>query len=78
MIEPIVGNLFAMENPVTWGIIAGVVVLLFGGEKLKGFGKSLGEGMREFKKAAHEPEETPKPEETKKDETSAVKTDKGE
>ena len=38
-------------NPVEWAIIAGVVVLLFGGAKLAGFGKSLGEGIKEFKKA---------------------------
>jgi sec-independent protein translocase protein TatA len=38
-------------NPVEWAIIAGVVVLLFGGSKLAGFGKSLGEGIKEFKKA---------------------------
>ena len=38
-------------NPVEWAIIAGVVVLLFGGSKIAGFGKSLGEGIKEFKKA---------------------------
>ena len=32
-------------------IIAGVVVLLFGGSKIAGFGKSLGDGIKEFKKA---------------------------
>lgn len=41
-------------NPVEWAIIAGVVVLLFGGSKLAGFGKSLGEGIKEFKKATTE------------------------
>ena len=50
-------------NPVEWAIIAGVVVLLFGGSKLSGFGKSLGEGIKEFKKATtddpHTPAETP-------------------
>ncbi len=50
-------------NPMEWAIIAGVVVLLFGGSKLSGFGKSLGEGIKEFKKATtedpHAPVETP-------------------
>lgn len=43
-------------NPVEWAIIAGVVVLLFGGSKLAGFGKSLGEGIKEFKKATTDEE----------------------
>ena len=41
--------LFASVAP--WGIaiVAGVVLLLFGGSKLAGFGKNLGEGIKEFK-----------------------------
>jgi len=49
-------------NPTEWAIIAGVVILLFGGSKLAGFGKSLGEGIKEFKKATtHEekPDQAP-------------------
>ena len=34
-----------------WAIIAGIVLLLFGGKKLPEFGRALGEGIREFKKA---------------------------
>jgi len=77
MIEPIIGNLFDFGNPMDVGIIAVVVVLLFGGSKLAGFGKSLGEGLREFKKAVKETAEEPaKPEEVKKDEVPAAKSDK--
>jgi len=39
-----------MGSPADIAIIAGVVVLLFGGAKVAEFGKSLGQGMREFKK----------------------------
>ncbi len=46
-------------NPTEWAIIAGVVILLFGGSKLAGFGKSLGEGIKEFKKATTNEEKTP-------------------
>lgn len=44
-------------------IVAGVVVLLFGGAKIGGFGKNLGQGMREFKNAMKETQEDdpPKP-----------------
>jgi sec-independent protein translocase protein TatA len=75
--QPIFGNIFGLENPVTVIIIAGVVVLLFGGNKLAGFGKSLGEGLREFKKAVKDSSEEPaKPEEAKKDELPTTKSDK--
>jgi sec-independent protein translocase protein TatA len=32
-------------------IVGGLVLLLFGGSKIAGFGKSAGEGIKEFKKA---------------------------
>ncbi|HEX5323002.1 MAG TPA: twin-arginine translocase TatA/TatE family subunit [Capsulimonadaceae bacterium] len=54
---PIVANIFGFGNPVEIAIIAGVVVLLFGGAKIAGFGKNLGEGMKEFKKAVRETQE---------------------
>lgn len=44
-------------------IIAGIIILLFGVKKLPEIGKSLAEGIREFKKAskaASEDEETTK------------------
>jgi len=50
-------NWLGFGNPSELLIIAGVVVLLFGGSKIATFGKQLGEGTKEFKKAirdAHE------------------------
>ena len=54
---PISANIFGFGNPWDIAIIAGVVVLLFGGAKVAGFGKNLGEGMKEFKKAMKEGQE---------------------
>jgi len=51
---------FAFGNPTEIAIIGGVVILLFGGSKLAGFGKSLGDGIKEFKKATKD-EEPPTP-----------------
>lgn len=45
---------FGFGTPMEYGIIAVVVLLLFGGTKLAGFGKSLGEGIKEFKKATQD------------------------
>jgi sec-independent protein translocase protein TatA len=44
-------------------IIAGVVIVLFGGTKMAQLGKGLGEGIREFKKSMSggETEESAKP-----------------
>ncbi|HEX2730041.1 MAG TPA: twin-arginine translocase TatA/TatE family subunit [Polyangiaceae bacterium] len=39
-----------MMSPVHWVIVALIVVLLFGGNKLSEVGKGLGEGIRSFKK----------------------------
>jgi len=49
---------FALGGPQDIAIIAVVVLVLFGGSKLATLGKSMGEGIREFKKATKE-EETP-------------------
>lgn len=38
-------------------IIAGIILLLFGGAKLPQLMKGLGEGMREFKKATRDEDE---------------------
>ena len=43
-----------LGGPWDIAIVAGVVLLLFGGSKLAGFGKNLGEGIKEFKKATHD------------------------
>ncbi len=42
---------FGFGGPWDIAILGGVLILLFGGSKLAGFGKSLGEGIKEFKKA---------------------------
>lgn len=47
---------FGFGAPQDMMIIAVVVLLLFGGSKLSGFGKSLGEGIKEFKKATTDDE----------------------
>lgn len=47
---------FGFGGPQDVVIIAVVVLLLFGGSKLAGFGKSLGDGIKEFKKATAEEE----------------------
>lgn len=39
-----------------WIIIAGIILFLFGGKKIPELFKGLTEAVREFKKAAHEPE----------------------
>ena len=40
-----------LGGPYDIAIIAGVVLLLFGGSKLAGFGKSVGFSIKEFKSA---------------------------
>jgi sec-independent protein translocase protein TatA len=57
---PIFANLMTFDNPIALIILALVVVLLFGTSKLATFGKSLGDGLREFKKATREDEEPKK------------------
>ncbi len=41
----------SMPGPLEILVILLVVLLLFGGKKLPEFGRALGEGIREFKKA---------------------------
>jgi sec-independent protein translocase protein TatA len=48
---------FGFGGPQDIMIIAVVVMVLFGGAKLAGFGKSLGEGIKEFKKATRDEDE---------------------
>ena len=51
-------------------IILGIVVLLFGAKKLPELGKSLGQGIKEFKKstkALQESDDEPKAKETEAD-----------
>ena len=49
---------FAMGGPQDILIIGALVLLLFGGSKLAGFGKGAGDALREFKKATRD-DETP-------------------
>ena len=44
--------LFAMPGPTELIIILVIVVLLFGGRKIPGLMKGLGNGIREFKNAS--------------------------
>lgn len=50
---------FGFGGPQDMVIIAVVVLLLFGGSKLAGFGKSLGQGIKEFKDATKEDDTVP-------------------
>jgi sec-independent protein translocase protein TatA len=47
-----------LGGPYDIAIIAGVVLLLFGGSKLAGFGKSVGSGIKEFKSAVKDEEQS--------------------
>ena len=53
--------MFGLGGQELW-IVLLIVLVLFGGAKIPQMMKGLGEGMREFKKAAHEDED---PKETK-------------
>jgi sec-independent protein translocase protein TatA len=53
-------------------IVAVIVVVLFGARKLPEIGKGLGQSIRDFKKAMHEPDTidvTPKKDSSDKEET---------
>ena len=45
-------------------VIAFVIVLLFGGKKLPGLGRSFGSAITNFKKGLNEPDQSNKQEET--------------
>jgi sec-independent protein translocase protein TatA len=48
---------FGFGGPWDIAIVAAVVILLFGGTKIAGLGKSMGEGIKEFKKATKDDDE---------------------
>ena len=48
-------------------IILLIILVIFGAGKLSRLGGDLGQGIKNFKKAMKEPEETDKPAESKKD-----------
>lgn len=50
-----------------WLLILLVVLVLFGGNKLKGVGSALGQSIREFKKELKGDDSDKKPEEEKKE-----------
>ncbi len=45
---------FGFGGPWDMAILGGIVIVLFGGTKLAGLGKSLGQGIKEFKNATNE------------------------
>ena len=51
-----------------------ILLLLFGGSKLPGLARGLGQSIKEFKKAAREDEPEAKPAETKKNEPPPTPT----
>ncbi len=55
-----------MPGPFELLVIFLVILILFGGKKLPEFGRSLGEGIREFKKALKAASEDDKEDEKKK------------
>jgi len=48
-------------------VILLIILVIFGAGKLSRLGGDLGQGIKNFKKAMKEPEETDKPTESKKD-----------
>ena len=61
---PLVG-VFGL-GPTELVVILLILLVLFGGSKLPGLAKGLGQSIKEFKKAAKDDEEPAKPAETKK------------
>ncbi len=51
-------------------VILIILLVLFGGSKLPSLAKGIGQSVKEFKKAAKEEDETIKPEEPKKADTT--------
>ena len=52
---------FAMISPGEVGIVAAVVLVLFGGAKIAGFGRSIGQGIRGFKEEVNAPDKPATP-----------------
>ena len=62
-------------SPQDWLIVAGLVVLLFGGSKIPELARGVGEGIREFKKSVDGSNDTT---EKKVEPTTTVVTEKVE
>jgi sec-independent protein translocase protein TatA len=57
-----------------WAIVAGIILVLFGGSKIPQLARGLGEGIREFKNSINgEPGSDKKPEDEKKPEEDEKK-----
>jgi sec-independent protein translocase protein TatA len=67
---------FGFSGMEVFAVLA-IVMLLFGGQKLPGLAKGLGQSIKEFKKAAKDEDETPKPTEVKKAEEPKTTTTHG-
>ncbi|MGH8164815.1 MAG: twin-arginine translocase TatA/TatE family subunit, partial [Rhodanobacteraceae bacterium] len=52
-------------GPLEWIIVIVIILLVYGGKKLPGLAKGLGEGIRNFKSSLKSGEEGKKPEEKK-------------
>jgi len=50
----------SMPGPLETLVILLVILLLFGAKRLPEIGRALGEGIREFKKSLHGPDESKK------------------
>ena len=64
-----------MPGGMEWILIALVVLLLFGGKKIPELAKGLGSGIKNFKKAVKEDDETEVAENKKADEIEEKKTE---
>ncbi len=62
----LLGIFLGFVGPWQWIIIGLAVLLLFGGKKIPELMKGLGGGIKEFKKATKEEEDTKKVEENEK------------
>lgn len=47
-----------MPGGMEWAIIAVIVILIFGGKKIPELAKGIGKGIKDFKKAVKDDEET--------------------
>jgi sec-independent protein translocase protein TatA len=65
-----------MPGGMEWILIALVVLLLFGGKKIPELAKGLGSGIKNFKKAIKEDDETEVAEKSKADEIEKKAEDK--
>lgn len=53
-----------------WVVVLVIILVLFGGSKLAGLGKGMGDFLREFRSASDKPEKPGKPDKQDSDESS--------